>query len=462
MAKHDNTVLYIAGMNLTLPYDDQRTGRSSPLRFVLFRCPGDNTPEGQLYRMRRESLKLRPDGMAVLGIYDELLIAYGGNKIAAMRGFLVNHHLQAASHAELAQAIGCRSAKTMMAAVRRLLAAGLLTEVDRPDFEGAIKADKTIEVSPRPPCPRRDQLEHGKFAAPNDSRADDAPQGAEAHANDRPEGREAPAQGNAMRTRKRALPADSMAASGPPGGFRKVPESGGGTLDARQADVTRADEGPPTPPAAAAAPSPPSAHGNGQRADEKQPATAAPSPTDTPTADPPREDGTLTDGHASDEPTNDTAPGDSPPASTSTGQREAIAPHQAEPSEPTEADPGQAAAGGGPHPRQHADMSWHAEAFAEQVVNALYPTHDELVLQGRRCTPPQAADEFRRRELACIAGCFDKALAAADQVGAMRLLQRSLKGAATTFRKRCKKTRGRVWVYEFKQYSREYVASGPP
>lgn len=473
MAKRKHTVLYIRDANLALPYDDQRKGRSSPLQFLKFRCPADSSPEGQIYRMRRESLKIAADGFTVLAIFDELLLEYMGNKIAPLRGFLVNHRLEAATNAELAQSIGCRSARTMMAAVRRLVAVGLLVEVERPDFEAAIRADKTIEVSPREACPKRDRIRTDKLDDPK-GRADDPAAAGEAGADDpAASAGEATDPGESGRDRRRALPADSMAAGTPPEGFRKVPDPGGGTLDVRRSDGRR-DTPPASTAAAAPSPSSPSADGYGRPQTEDTataPAAPSPLPADTPTGDTP-----AADGQTSGTPTADSGTADAATTDAGTGQPEAgdaiaaapaLHPPKAEPMEPTEADPSRSLAGGQGR-RVVADMTWHAPDFAEQVLHTLYPTREDFVVQGRRCkNGPQSPDEFEARERGCLLRAFEVGLVGVGQVDAVGLLTRSLQEASRSHKVRCKYTRGQYWRWWFGQYTaamrRERGGrSGPP
>jgi len=485
MAKssHNNTVLYITGANLLLPYDDQRTGRSSPLKFLLFRCPGDNTPEGQIYRMRRDAIKLRKDGAAILGVFDELLLAYLGNKIAALRGFVVNHDLARASFAQISITIGIRPVRTVMTAVRELVRVGLLMEVDRPDFEAAIKHDRTIEVTPRAPCPTRERKRHGDLNDPSDGRANDAPSGHQATPAT-PARDEAAAQGQSIgdlaprRPRSRCLPRDQMAASGP---FRNVPEKGGGTLDARLDTPNRQ-----TPEAAAAAATPPClplpAHGSGCAEADNQTAPAAPSRTtdaqtaDHPTADghtytlgiQPQDDGpvTITETQTSDGGTvvEIAAPCHAVPAT----QAHQPAANDPNPPDPTEADPGQGQAAS----RRTPPMSWHAEAWGQQVFEVMHPTHEDVVAQGRLrikdgAPAPQGPEEFRRCEIASYASTLTRALNWMSQPQALKLQQEALKLASQTLRKKPRGTRGRLWGGMMRLYVRSIKAtggnaSGPP
>lgn len=481
-------VLYIAGWNLLMPYDDQRTGRSSPLRFLLFRCPADNTPEGQLYRMARESLKIQPHGFLALAVYDEMLLAYGGNKIATLRGFVVNHRLRTASATEIAQAIGCRSRLVVAAAVRKLLAVGLLVYVARPDFQEAIRLDKTIEVDDRPPCPRRDRLRTGKDPAapaapsyrqtptnpttatreqPTKPTTPPAVKGAEAEAGAKVQGEARVENGGAKpesrnpspdgsgKGRRRTLPRDRLAQSSAaiPEPFRKVPEDFRGTLDRRRDTRDEPPEASPLP-----------ALGDGRQ----EPETTATAHGDAHCV--------TGDGQAGDTPQAGTGMGKPPTADAATATATATATAAALPTVPTEADPGSGATAGQPcaaergHPAPHAgqagrqaeapgkagpmaiDQCCHAEEFAQQVLALLYPTREDLVEQGHRAQPPQSADVFERRELGSIRSTFEHALVGMDQVQAMRLICHARSHAQATHKKRCKSTRGRLWTRTFHDY----------
>jgi hypothetical protein len=117
------------------------------------------------------------------------------------------------------------------------------------------------------------------------------------------------------------------------------------------------------------------------------------------------------------------------------------------------------------------------DIMVDRIMELLYPTHDDLVLQGRRHLPPQGPDEFR----ACERGCLDTAWTAVALVGLpsidmLRLVEKAERHAASTRREKCKTTRGRKWMMWLNYYMRDLVgprwqtarasarrgASGPP
>jgi hypothetical protein len=479
---NDNQVLYIEGIGQLLPLDAERKGRSTPLEWGKLRSPADCSERGVIYNMRIQEVKTRREGWAFLGIYYTLLATFGFGRIAPLRGWLVNHMFLAAGGPYIGQVIGCADLRLLARALRALEDVGLLARVERPDLADAVAHDRTVRIGPAPtpktlagqlgtpqhPGPRAPE---NKPTTPTTAAPTTPHAGEEAAAEGQAQGAKAGGQDNHARTAEAAgdsgqWPDAGRPAAGPP------------PADVRR-ETSRQGDGQ-TPKAASAAPSPLSAHGYGETGEKQETATAAPAPADAPTGDAPQDtaqpgragpgDDPRPDGQAADLPTGDGQVSQAGQTSHPTGadpqapggpQGTSAAPPPAEPIKPTEADPGQAAAVSRPR-RQPADMGWHCEAFAEQVLNVLYQTRDDLVSQGRRCTPPQAPDEFRQREMGCLARCFERGLVGLDQIGAMRLIERSLKEARATHRKRAKTTRGRLWVYWFNHHVRTLGRSGPP
>jgi hypothetical protein len=454
--RRENRVLYIADTQDLLPYDCERNGQSSPLAWGKFRTPaplasklgGPARSRHELYSMRRSAIKGRRDGFAILGVYDELLVFYGFSRRAAMRGWLVNHLYEPATPAQIAGVIFCHDPGLVRRALAALTAEGLLVWVKLPNLAAADLADVTTYPQ---------GLDRPEADDPDDSHADDGPQG-----------QKAAAQGEAGTDK--TPPQDDKAAPGKP-----PPEPVGNRMATGTCpvDVTRETGRPETarqpdaqtPHPASAAPPPCSADGYGRPAQRLQTASAAPQP-DGQTADEaqalPVPDGTQP---IQQQHTGDGTQGDRRQDKGTTGN---VASHDgngadAAADEPTEADPRQRAKAALARAGQ-VDMSHHAELFARQVLDVLYPDRKALVEQGRRCEPPQGPDEFQRREGACVARCFEKALPMVDSVGAMRMIQAATKMAEGTFRKKVKRTRGRLWVYEFNGYTAKLRAgaSGPP
>lgn len=450
MSKRVETVLYIAEADQMIPYDDQRKGRSSPLPFVKFRTPGDTSADGLRYRQRRQALKALPRGWSMLAIYDELVICYAGDRIAPLRGFVVNHRHDSATIAQIALEIGAFDLGLVKRAIAAMLEIGLLVYVQRPNFEEAISKDasgrtdgvtlaRSVRLLDMPPG-------DGSQRKPETDNAGGA--SAPAEVSTSPDNtRDASASREGMtRTAAADTPGDGAPPPDePPDDFRPAsgtrPESRGETLRPETSDVQTPD--PESPPSASAAPPPPSALGDGKQADKKPTATAdadglalAGSPSRT--ADPATPDaGTL-----------DAAPDETATEATTAETT------TAEPNKPTEADPGRRGM------RSTPDMSYCSASFAKQIRKILYPDRAALTEQGLKKIPPQGPDEFKTREESCIAKCFDAVLEHASQVQAFRLLERSIKGAHETFRKKAKETRGRLWVYEFWQYSKQYCGNG--
>lgn len=469
MAKRDASgktirVMYLAEIGGLLPPDATREGagrklRSTPLPWLRFRTPADTSPAGTRYAMRRRAIKGMKDGLAILGIYDELFGTYGGDRIAPIRGYLLNHHLLQASTSEIAVEVLCLDTALVERAVAAMLDVGLLVwrEMDLDDLKAAIARDQTMAPTDDPPDDRLPEVD-----------PPEAPRGrARARAHGVPK---------VKRARKRARNG-TTAAKVAAAEARKAAETGGetpagnllagcrhsastvlaqcpqvagqkGTYKRRETlDVKPETGDEPRATPASAAPSPSSARGSGRPEDPKQEtAKAAPPPPDetppaggqTPDAGPP--DGSHADVRVTGDAetgyeltlTDDAQVSDVDTAAETTAEAEAA--------QPTEADRGAGHAG--------ADMSWHCESIAAQVVDRLYPTRADLVDQGRQCRDgPRDADEFRRTELASVGSVLAAALRGMGQVDAVRLIEWCLQRADESHRKKCKWTRGCWWVW---------------
>ena len=441
MAKEKSTALYIADMQDLLPYDAERNGQSSPLSWGKFRTPaplasklgGGARARHDLYSMRRSAIKARRDGLACLGIYDEILIYYGLARRSALRGWLVNHLYQAAKTAEIAAVIGCRDMRLMARALKALEAEGLLIRVGLLDLAAADKRDLTTYPAE---IYQQSQEQQTTDDTDDTGNSDDTSNRGQHAGQD--EDMFAPLTTDDPDDGHQAQGEESADAEGGSDNRNHSGTQPGDVRHETRDGQTPDDQTAKTPQAAPAAPSPLSADGYGNETQET-PASAAPSPADGP-------------GGPDATPADATGTGDAPQASNATP---APRPPKAEPHKPTEADRGQS---------QLRDMTWHAESFAAQIRDALYPTRNDLIEQGRKCTPPQTADEFRARETACIAACFERALAGLDDMGAVQLLERALKEAKATHRKKPRKTRGRLWVYWLTRHVKaaDRAGTGPP
>ncbi len=499
-----STVLYIHDMDYLLPYDAKRKGQSSALKWIKFRT--DAPPSAmanaeecrgqQLYSMRRASVKARKDGFAMLGWYDEVLRIYGGQRRAALRGWLVNHAYQRATAGEVAQTVGSNVALARRS-LKVLEEVGLLRSVRLPDLEAADRIDRTVtpdgyQIAPPPADDRKDktltptgyQIAPPPADDPDDSQSDDAPQNAEQTAegevNDASGTGEADGDetldesvdvGEAEKLTDEVRNESCSAGSGETHAGRdalqKIPEtvrnrSGTRLGDERQEDrrdteTEETKQTPPPPPPKTAAAAPPqfsslSADGNGETAEKEETADASAAPR---ADDTPRDDGQEDDGRRSI-------------TSNPCEAEDEQTPADAVPVLPTEADPSHANDQPKAPDQDAYAMCWHSEEFAQQVLATLYPTRHDLVLQGRRCSPPQNADEFEARELGCFQKAWGKALVGVSQVEAVRLQHRALQEAQRTLRVKCRKTRGRYWCWWFGKYMADFrrkrsgEGSGPP
>ncbi len=459
-------VLYLSELGALLPADALREGngrklRSTPIPWLKFRTPADTTDTGIRYSMRRQAVKATDRGWEKLAVYDEIFIAYGGDRIAPLRGYIVNHHLLAATAEEIGIEIRCFDFDLVKQAVQTLLKVGLLVLRKPPSFAEAIRADKTL-------APRDDKPDD-----PNeDLLADDVPAGAEAFANDAPQEQRRRSRARAKsvsgekkkaRVKRGRSAARKPQATAPPAAGQPGRDLTRVTGDGKTPDEPGAE-------AASATPSPLPAPGSG-RPDDQKPASAAPSPCgDGQTTDGTQDTGEPYRARPVDPTTEDgTAADSTPPDSELTPGDDTGGHTTAEPREPTEADrKAESKACVARVQPAGMDMTWHAESFAQQVFDILYPTDEDIVLQGRLCkNGPQGPDEFTRREIGCFRRAFEGALIDLDQVEAVRLRDRSLKEAQATLKKKCRYTRGQAWRCTFGKIATAMKqsradASGPP
>ena len=237
----NDRVLYLSEIGSLLPRDAVREEpgrkfRSTPLPWLKFRTPGDTTSAGQRYAMRRRAVKADPEGLAIVGVYDEMLAIYGGGRVAPLRGYVVNHHLRPATASEIGAEIGTFDAGLVAHAVRALLAVGLLKIVPMPNFKAALLADHTQAPLDDPPAEPGEcfvdetETDHGECraaAGPNcipglpPALADDFPRG----------NRRRPMVGRGTMRRQGSPSAVKMCkpAGRRPATCRQLPGSGGGT-----------------------------------------------------------------------------------------------------------------------------------------------------------------------------------------------------------------------------------------
>ncbi len=457
---NDGTVLYLEGLDWLLPWDAKRKGRSTPLPWGKFRTAADSTPEGIRYRQQRDAIKTRRDGAAVLGVYDEILAAYGFGQIAPLRGWLVNHDTRAATAAQLAQTIGIRDRNLVARALRALEGVGLLARLPRPDFQTAIAKDLTLQPDGTPQVEMPQMPKMPKMPDTPDDPDDAENQDGSAEGEGTGDGRAYDGEnGQKAKETSRGPPGDSgrfqPPASRRPDGGRPV--AGKPLGDVRQ----ETGDGQTPPPPGSAAPSP-SAFGG-----TPDPETSAPA------APAPRADGETGDGRTADARGGDvrvTVHGDGSvdletgePPDAATGPQDGLcgqalqraSPTTAPPiaDEPTEADPR-----GDEEPSAWA---WDTDALAAEIGHTLYPTRDDLVVGGQRCKPPQTAEQFQARERGCLTAAWDAVLAlglAGGQVAAV--VESARKKAARLARKpasQFRRSRGAVWRYEFSAHMRAMV-----
>jgi hypothetical protein len=421
LSKSDAKVFYIEDTPLIIPYYKESDGRKSPLGWIKFRTPAPITEridelrrQQPLYNQKREAIKTLKNGFAILGVYDEILRMYAGNRSKALRGWIVNHLYRPATPQQIAQSIGCYDLPLVRSAMEALESEELIFQTALPDLETADKNDKVIIPAGRLPP----QLPRGEneFSSDHPSQSDTAT-------------------GEADHVNHSGMSSGSI--QNEPGGLETL-SLGRKTEDVQTEDGRRQTEDDP----------PPAADGSGKPLQENK--TDAATPQTVPT----RTDGrTEADGQDADgTPTAESI--DVPHVDATDGQDD-----DAEPREPTKADAGQ----GGP---PMADMSWHSEDFAHQVLDVLYPTREDLVLQGRLVkSGAQGPDEFHDRELGCFRRMFERALPGLGQVQAMRLLQGSIKLARRSHKVKCRNTRGMYLCGCFGNLVssvRGKVGSGPP
>ena len=117
--------------------------------------------------------------------------------------------------------------------------------------------------------------------------------------------------------------------------------------------------------------------------------------------------------------------------------------------------------------------------LVRDIGKALYPTREDLVVEGRKARPTQGPDEFEARERGALTVAWSavKTLGI-GQVELLRLGERAVKEAGRTRRKRTNKPKGAAWMYWFNRHmesmvgaaewtaarrkAKLQVASGPP
>jgi hypothetical protein len=384
-------------------------------------------------------------------------------------------------------------------AVRALEDVGLLIRVDRPDLAGAIAEDRTVRIGP-PPAPKTLQGQLGTPQHPgprapdvpaplppdtpvqrpvsdtNDSRANDAAPKAEEAKPTTPARDEAAAEGQTASQAKGAQGAVPATQGG-----RTVsgqwPAGGRTAAGQPPSDVSR-ETGDPrpetgdgqTPTVASAAPSPPSAHGNGETPN-KRAASASPPPADGETADATRETGEgrralpqrppRADSHAGDEPPGEREVTDACPATAARDQPTAVA----EPGEPTKADPGGAnnSTAKGKPDAAFAPTSAYLDAvdmIVKHLGQALYPTREDMAIEGRKARPMQGPDEFEARERGCLLAAWSAVMELGiGPVELYRLEERAIKEAVATRRKRLRKPRGAWWRCWFNKHMQAHYGA---
>jgi hypothetical protein len=115
------------------------------------------------------------------------------------------------------------------------------------------------------------------------------------------------------------------------------------------------------------------------------------------------------------------------------------------PVNPTEIDPGR-----GQAKPLNANLVHRAGEYAVKILCIMYPTREDVILQGRRHTKdgnpdPQGHDQFWNNERSSVEGTLERALITMNQVGGMRFLDRAVRFAEESLRVKCKSTRGRWW-----------------
>ena len=478
MTKHGrdgSTILYIAEIWRLLPEDAIRKGRSTPLDWGKFRSPADGSESGLKYQMRRQAIKAMPEGFAILGIFDELLAHYGFATIAPLRGWLVNYEFSEASSAQVGQAIGCADVELVKRSLEALERVGLLARMVRPDFMDLIHRDATATGAALVPARRSDGSDDGLSEG-------------------RRQGRQQMAEGQSLHDprggaeRKLSWRARRYGRKG----SRRRPESGRKVSGQRPTDVSRsrrktadprpetADRRPQTPPAASATPPPPAADGCGQtegenltaaasaRASDPRPQTpqvalAAPAPpaADRPSRDEQAATGDVEadNGQAGNGQAGNGQARDAVPAAPAHHPPQADA--DAEAGRPTEADPGGTKGHGEAEAFEPASACLDSlEIMVTSIGNALYPTREDLVVEGRKARPMQGPDEFERRERGALMVAWSAVLdLGMGQVELLRLHQRALKEANAVRRKRTNKPKGAAWMHWLNEHMAAAVGS---
>ena len=405
MAKRQSqqpTALFIADLEELLPSETDKEGKltkSCPMPWGMFRAPGvlstklDNEyrRKHELYCTRRELMKSRKDGFAILGVYDEMFRHIGLAKRRAFRGWLVNSQYRSANHKEIAALIYCPDQALVKRAMQVLTEVGLLVRCRLPDLRKADFEDRQTypaELTGKA-CPSddgNDWLFAGSSQEPSEGPGDVDVEKARG-ATDAPrvgggEKKPPPAGGEPPPTAEGLQPGLNRGAKGL-------------TLDDETPDGETDDDGDGEPPKAL----PSSAPGNGETGERKETAqtadaAAAPRPpVDEATPDAPRGDEAPADGPRAAEDMPDGVEGETGPAES---LQDAVA--DAVAVEPTEADaPQQAACGGMRHPP---DQPVHdgIDVIVRKVMELLYPTDQSFVMYGQRKVPPRSARLFAASE----------------------------------------------------------------
>jgi hypothetical protein len=479
MTGSDETVLYIAELWQLLPEDAKRKGRSTPLEWGKLRTPADDNEGGVRHQMRCQAVKAMREGFGILGVYYDLLAVFGFARSAALRGWLINHDYQAATVAQIGQAIGCADAGFLGRAIRGLVKIGLLVRAKRPDFHDAIANDRTIRAGAAEPATPGVK---GEPPPEGEKGAKERPSGAmrrRGHKSDRRRVSGVRPAGGRKLAGRRVDAGRTPGGRGPDAG--RTP-AGPGPSDVsesknqrqrdsqttRQRDSQTGDPQTPTTAAATASPSPQplSAHGNGETSGDSETATARPAPapspdsqtSDLPTGEAgdtsrpamprqPAETNQGGDAETSDAGERQTAATTGPPASPDAQPR----------ASPATTPPSEAAAAEGPRQADPAiaDVELGAErhgaasveAFVNEMMAVLYPTREDLLTEGRKAEPPQSVERFEARERGALASGIARAMRGLGQIGVVEMLSAGVKQAERLRRRTTRRPRGAVWLY---------------
>jgi hypothetical protein len=424
-----HTVLYVADLWQLLPDDARRKGRSTPLEWGKFRSPADVSDEGIRYQMRRGAVKATPgpEGFAILGVFDELLIHYGFARTAALRGWLINHDYQSATVAQIGQTVGCADVRFLARALKVLESAGLLVRTELPDLAQAIHEDRTVypkgvqrlPTSQPPVGPPPEEIQ---------------PQAGPPPANGQPPAGQRPDGGR-------------PAAGIPPGHIKTLK-----TQDSETRDSQTPDTQTPTPA------SPSSADGNGKtgRDRDSETATALPLPPDNSQATVETEPPTSDEGTAY-APAGPCPPLDGQARASPTATPPIAEPPIAEPPRvPTEADPPSG---------QRLAIAEDAEQVAARIYLLLYPTREAVVMAARRGGSRGEAiapEEFEAREIGCLRSVWGKVTGGWPLATIEMVYRKAVKYAERIARRRRspKKTNGAIFVHWLERYAATFTEDG--